>query len=370
MEMRIYSFDFRLLGVIDDVKSLMWIRRFAEGDSFEITVPLINKNQFLIQKYRIIDIPGKCSGFITSFKYAESSGCISFKGSSFDGLLERRILTSALRTDTVMELLDKIAGAAAEPSFRAFGNTIFDKSVDCPGGFLYPMKYMRINEYLENIARDKGFGVYSEFVHTGTAPYVRIYGKYGVDRSASQTDLPKVVFCDEYGNISDSGYTYSESGLINSVVCYSPQQSDFDRHIDVKEFTAYSDPVGDVSGYCLREEAVEITPSTKIVPMPVGEEQYVEWVKLDEEKTAETAAEQSAVSVVTAADCFDTELILDRNYRARFDVGDIVTILHKGWGIMSDRRITEITEYIDGVSEKYTAVLGEPIKPLKKLLKG
>lgn len=357
MEAYIYSKDLELEGIIGDMASLKWQRQFFSGDSFRLIFPATEKNLLLIKKERIIDFPGKYGGFITSIRiYTDSAGrrLILAAGTSFDGMLSRRVIADWSSSGTVMTILDKNAGATAEAR-RKFENTVFDKSTDCPSNFSSGMNFMNLAAYLAIVGGKTGFGVLSELVRNEKGRQIRIYGRYGIDRSIGQKERPSVVFSEDYGNMSSCGYSYNEAGAADSVYCFSERKYDGERRIDILGFS-YCTPT-DKNGYFSLERAAEIAPVTTTEHRQSGDS-TVSWEVLDINATKEKAEDKAASMLKAPTDSLSASVIIDGEYRDSFDIGDIVTVCDKSRGIIENRRILGITEFYNGSSAGYEVALG------------
>lgn len=357
MEAYIYNKSLELEGITHEIASVKWKRQFFSGDSFQLIFPATEKNLRLIKKERIVEFPGKYGGFITALRiYTDSCGrkLILAGGTSFDGMLSRRVIAGWLNAETVMTILDKNAGSAAEDR-RRFENTVFDLSVDCPSCFSSGMKYMNIGNYLALVGGKMGFGVLSELVPKENGMSIRIYGKYGTDRSVSQNVLPPVVFSEEYGNMSSCGYSYNEAGAADSVYCFSLNKFDGEKHIDIMRFS-YCTPT-EKSGYFSLEKAEEISPVTMTELRGSGSS-AVKWEVLDIDATKEKAEEKAASMIRSVSDSLNASVIIGGDYRESFDMGDIVTVYDKSRGAYENRRICGITEIYSGSSAGFEVSLG------------
>lgn len=357
MEAYIYNKSLELEGVTHEIASVKWKRQFFCGDSFQLIFPATEKNLRLIKKERIVEFPGKYGGFITALKiYTDGYGrkLIFAGGTSFDGMLSRRVIASWLNAETVMTILDKNAGSAAEER-RRFENTAFDFSVDCPSCFSSGMRYMNIGSYLALVGGKMGFGVLSELVPDENGMSIRIYGKYGADRSVSQNVLPPVVFSEDHGNMSSWGYSYNEAGAADSVYCFSTNKYDGVKHIDIMSFS-YCTPT-EKSGYFSSEKAEEISPVTATEVRGSGTS-TVNWEVLDINATKEKAEEIGASMIKTVSDSLSASVMIGGDYKESFDIGDLVTVYDKSRGAYENRRICGITEFYSGSSAGYEVTLG------------
>ena len=106
MDIYVYNSSAMLLGITDVIVSLKWTKRFFRGDDFTAVFPATEHNLSLIAKKRIIEVPNRYCGFITSLRITtkNSSEVIIAKGVSIDGMLSRRIIAYGNTSDSLMSL--------------------------------------------------------------------------------------------------------------------------------------------------------------------------------------------------------------------------------------------------------------------------
>ena len=260
-----------LKGITDRIRSVSISRRFFSGDSFKAVFSGTERNRRLIAQGRIIEIPSVFSGYITGISLGrDKNGCgvITAEGSSFDGMLSRRVLSAGEASDSFMTVLDKNAGEAAEEE-RRFPCTYFDKDTDCGGMLEDGIIYENLGTYVTSAGRHKLFGVGSEIVHESGGARIRIYGRYGADRSILQEENEAVVLSDSYGNVTDISRSYNENGAVNGAFIYSEEKVNskgsylrYLCHLDSEDKQKYDvKEVRSLNGAKPYEEAIEDSTS-------------------------------------------------------------------------------------------------------------
>lgn len=360
MDIYIYNSSAMLLGITDVIASLKWTKRFFRGDDFTAVFPATEHNLSLIAKKHIIEVPNRYCGFITSLRITtkNSSEVIIAKGVSIDGMLSRRIIAYGNTSDSLMELLDKNAGAASAYLHRAFENTVFDTDVSCEGMLSDILRYKSADRYVEIVGKAKGFGVKAEIVHSEDSIYnhIRFYGRYAADRSVNQSENTPVIFADIYDSISECGYFYSEAGEVNSIVLYSDPKSDYAENIAIPAYVGCTVPDSN-TGYGVIERAVKTEPKIKYNIVTSGEK--ITYIPVLDTAAMEAEADEYVHSnTAPPTDRMSGVLKISEDYTERFDVGDIVTFCCKRWGIVKHERICEITEVYDADGISITAVTG------------
>lgn len=386
MEILVYqvkSACLELLAVCDNATSILWKHRFYSGSTFNIVVPATLDNIGIFTKNRVVELMkpnlakmssrSNSCGMITSVNIASSDDgeFITINGVSFDGMLDRRILSEWKSSDTVMQTICRNAGPLALEG-RRFEATIFDDALDCPGIYDQNMKYKKLSEYVQSVGQAAGWGVQSCIVHNEVdknnktlEPHILIYGKYVVDRSVTQQINRPIVFSDMYENAVNFEHTYDENGSISATMIVSPSQFDVSNHIDISQYSGYFD--NNSSGYNRIEKYQKIDPVTTIQIRGSAEEP-VSWIVLDKPATEKMAKKVSDTVYVLPTDNFTCEIVLQQNWEEIFEVGDIVTVQCQAWGRSENKCVAEVTEFYDANSTEITATLGEPSKSLIEIL--
>ena len=359
MDIFVYNTDvsgskLKLKGVIDTVERIVWKRRFIEGDEFEITMPCNEKNLKLVTEQTVVEVPYRYCGIITEINLFVRKGvCIlKAKGCSLDGMLERRVLIKCSSSDSVMTVLDKNAGEAAD-DFRRFPAVKFDFTVDCTGMDNYSYQYGSLSSYINAAGRENSFCVCSEIVHEGCEAYIRIFGRYGVDRSVEQSVNTQLVYTDVYENISDGEYHYSEKGAMTGAFVYSEAKQ-------IGEYTveSWNKLYGtEMTGYARCEKSFRIEPQITYVPVVSAgvvtyvpeldtdaSESYGQWIQ---KKNYSSFKEDMRSVIVLKSDSVP------------FETGDKITVHCSRFDKLLTDRVYEIIETYSGGNFTVTAVTGK-----------
>lgn len=359
MYIYVYNKALELIGVTDQVTSLMWTKRFPLDDTFTAVFPVSENNLKLIRPQVIIEIPGRYSGIITHRNLSSTKGVISVSGRSFDGMLKIRAIADGTYTDTLMTIIDKNIGEVVKNTDRRFECTYVDKSIDCEKLDRETITYMNLGDYVSKICEEKMLLIRSEIIH-GEQNQIRIYARKCSDRSINQSENDPVVFSELYGNVNSMDAIYSEEGGINSAFIYSESEAD--------TVASWKGEFGGGIGYSRREGVYQIDPVITY-NYSVNEAGDIVWYPvLNRTKTEQRASDFFKNNCSEFTDCIETTARLDSDYAERFDVGDIMTIYSSRFGISEDLRITEISESftINGLSINVT--FGEPMKCLKQMI--
>lgn len=348
-----------LKGITDIIRSVSISRRFFTGDSFKAVFPGTEKNLRFIVPDSIIEIPKFFSGYITKISAGrDSSGCsiITAEGSSFDGMLSRRVLSEGGSSDSFMTVLDKNAGAAAAEE-RRFPCTYFDMEQDCGGMIEDGVFYEDLGSYITTAGKRNLFGLGSEIVHDDGGAKIRIYGRYGADRTILQEENAPVILSDRYGNVTDVSRSYSENGAVNSAFIYSEEKADQKGDCICEEWKKY---FGEASGYGRCEEVYKIEPALEYVPVAYGDS-FIWSPRLDEENTDKKAEKLFLSRFSDFDDRFKAVLRVKGDAAYGFDTGDRVTFYSGRLDITVHERIYEIRESFENGAHYAAVFLGSSI---------
>ena len=372
MEIYNYHIDsdhLALDGVCEEWFEILWKRRFFKGDDFTITLPPTSRNVSMFSEGKVIEL-GKVNSLTGASEYAGiitsvsiSSGersILTVSGQSFDGLLDRRILSEYEYGDTAMTVIRKNAGDLAYAK-RRFAATTFDAGIDTSAYQAGAMLFKTIAEFVSNVAVNQGWGLQSSIIHDLATPHILIGGRRSIDRSISQTDIKRVIFSDEYDTATDFERQHSENGSVTGVVVESKSQHDGSKYIDVEQYKGY---FGDAQSYDRIAKHQNITPITKSEIR--GE---TVWTVLDEQNTYLAAKELSETCYVSTTDFFGANVIIKDGWETKFNIGDIVTVQNTEWDVTKNKQVTEIQEYWGAENVTVTATLGDPPKTLVEILK-
>lgn len=373
MDLRCYHVDAdgdRLIldGICEEWFAVLWNRRFAKGDDFTIELPPTVRNISLFCEGKVIELmkphpltgASEHVGVITavSINSGERS-VLTISGQSFDGMLERRILTEHAPRTTAMTVLRKNCGDVANV-LRRFHALKFDTSTDIEDDEVFPYKFKTLADYVGHLAASKGWGLRSSISH-GSAIKGVISGYKAVDRSIHQSDVRRVIFSDDFENASSFELNHNESGAVTGVVIGSNAQRNVTTHVDIAEFISY---YGDTSGYDRIEKFQQITPVTaqEVIDGEI-------WNVIDEWETQLKANEMAKPLFVPTTDFFGADIAIRGEWETKFSVGDIVTVHCKDWNMSADKQISEIKEFWDAGNVTVTATLGDPSKTLMEVFK-
>lgn len=363
MDMYVYNKELELVGVTDQVTSLMWTKRYPLGDTFSATFPANENNLKLIRPQMILEIPGRYSGMITYRNVSSTGGIIRVSGCSFDGMMNSRVIADGSYTDTLLTIIDKNLGEAVKNPDRRFEHTYVDKTVDCTNLNRETVTYMNLGEYVGKICGENMLLIRSEIDHSETENKIRLYARKCADRSINQEQNDPIVFSELYDNVGSMDAVYSEEGCNNSAFIYTVSEAD--------TVASWNGEFGGGVGYSRREGVYQIDPVIRYECRTNEDGSLVWYPVLDVAKTKKRASDFFKNNCSDEfTNCIDAAVKVDSDYAKRFDVGDIVTIYSSRFGISQDARITEISESFTVSGLNINVTFGEPMKSLKQMIGG
>ena len=166
----------------------------------------------------------------------------------------------------------------------------------------------------------------------------------GKDRSENQRENKRVIFSEVYRNISNTTYTTNSQN-------YKTHAIIFGDGTGMARTVIEATIGGEASGWERREVAVD---ARDIQREKLTEEQYqAALIQRGTEKLAEYGI----------VECLEAVTLPEVNfkYKRDYDLGDIVTVNKKAWGVKMDKRITEIQEIYENGGFQIVPTFGEPL---------
>lgn len=347
--LRILDTSFNLLGEIDNYESLQFTRRFYRAGEFEMHITLDKQNTDKLFKDNVVMIanqPHK-TGIILHREIVTTDNGIEsvmVKGSTLGGILDRRI--------TVTDDYDRVRGKA-ETVLKHYINQhivngiyperkipFFICAPDLLRGKETPWqsRFEPLHEVIEEIAKwcDIGWLVKLD-VATQKWVFDVITGR---DLTVDQNVLPPVVFSHEFDNIQSQQYVDSDLNYKNVGYAGGPGD-EYERLIQM---------VGAASGLDRREVFLDCSSA----------EDVLELIDMGDQQLAEQKRIETLEGKILNTHSFQ--------YEKDWDLGDIVTVMNKKWGLMTNTRITEVKEVFEPAS-KLEVVFGEELPTITKIVK-
>lgn len=331
----------RLLGVLDCFTSLRFRRKYHEPGEFEIHLPDTLENIHLLSVDNLIhreDI--KETGIIEK---------VSIKDNNL--IAAGRLLSCCLDNcyiDAVYNIFHLTYGEVMQELVANHGKDTYLNPLLTIGEiykgtqtFNAQISHKNLLSVLTTLSKTSniGFKVYLD-------PFEELWkfeSYIGSDKSVSQTIRSPILFSDEYGNLSGESYTFDKTNYKNHALVLGEGEGDARAKCYVDMPRYFHEP----RRYMI-VDAKDIKREDGMSDSSYQELLYNRGL----DKLAENAVVEN----------FDADAItgLQWEYLKDWDLGDIVTIESKSWGISVDKRITEVEEIYENGVVKIIPTFGMP----------
>ncbi len=381
MDLYIYTAAMEPLGVIDEIKALVWTRRYWDTGEFALLLPQTARHAALIQPGNIItrkdaDEAGQIR-YLNISKDADGLEQIEAKGLFLTHWIGKRLLLAPLRVkEPTHKILERIVRenltAPADPRRKIQGVALAE--ADLPDVAAVTCDAEAHENALDVcVARAKlariGFKINTD-LHTRSH---RFTAYKGLDRTSGQTQNPACVFSLEFDTILTQEYVHSVENVASAVFVGGESQQDVPRMVvevsddertgldrvevfydatDIRRAPSGGEPSGEPP-----VPPVEGEESPDPAPPPMTDEEYAALLSARGERTLAGKIPHVAFSSIISPHAHLC-------YRRDFDVGDRVTCVNKRWGIRIDARITEVAESYESGREDIEITFGESIPTL------
>ena len=359
MELYIYDTGFTLLGVVDEITSLIWTRRYWKAGEFSLLVPLTDKHARLLTRGRLIvrkdaDEAGQIRYRHIS-KGKDGLESIELQGLFLSHWIGKRLIMPVLSmTAPTHSLLCEIVRAnliaPADPR-RAIPNV----EIGDPGE-LETAPYSFSSEPFSNALEvcetraqlaKIGFKLVADVKRKK-----HVFTVYkGADRTSGQTQNAMCVFSPDFDNVLSQDFTESDENVASAVFLQSSSTLS----------TEARDPVEVSDDARTGLDRVEIFAEASDVTFEEGGD----YAALLRAKGASVLA--GKVESVSFSSVINTGAHL--KYGRDFDLGDRVTCLNRRWGVTIDARITEVSEQFEGGKNELQITFGTSLPTLNDQLK-
>lgn len=338
MEIRIYNRDLYRQGQIENQTSLIWTRKFFEPGTFELHAPITDENLELLQPGNIVGKKGSQeAGIIEDVEREESDikNEITVKGRFLSGYMDRRLIKTTVNFDGKIEVAMRqmLSSVVQIPLVELGSLNGFTETVR----FQATMKnLMKIETKLAKTGAI-GYRFTPDFINKKI-----IFDTYqGKDRTFRQTVNNRVIFSEDYNNLNNALYRYNDQNLRTFVVVGGEGEGSARKYVTL----------GGGVGYDLRELFVD------------AKDIQSEGISTAEYEQALYQRGQEALNEAIASESLEceTEAAINFTYKEDYDLGDIVTIRKKKWGLYMNQRITELQEVYQYGSLTVVPTFGDPL---------
>ena len=338
MEIRIYNPQLYRQGQIENQTSLIWTRKFYEPGNFELHAPITDENLTLLQPGNIVGKKGSQeAGIIEDVEKEESDikNEITVKGRFLSGYMDRRLIKTTVNFDGKVEVAMRqlLTGCVAIPLVELGALNGFSETVR----FQATMKNLQTIETKLSKTGAIGYRFTPDFIAKKI-----IFDTYqGKDRTFRQSINNRVIFSEDYNNLNNALYRYNDQGLRTYVVVGGEGEGAARKYVTL----------GGGEGLGLRELFVD---AKDIQSEGLSTAEY-------EEALYQRGREALNEAIVSESLECETEAAINFTYKEDYDLGDIVTIRKKKWGLYMNQRITELQEVYQYGSLTVVPTFGDPL---------
>ena len=324
MEVRIYDAEFNLKKIVENYVSLLWKRCYNDVGSFTLTCPATTSNIEALTMGRIVWVQGKAEAGVIenrSMQQDYNKNTLTVSGRFLESYMDRRLIRPTFNFNGTVEnaMRQILSNAEPIPLVRLEPET-HNSAVEVE----FQATYKNLLDYEKKLAKSANYGFRFKPDFVNKTITFEIYE--GLDHSAEQSDRPRVIFSEEFANMTSS--QYDENNQLYKTVCYVGGEGEWRD----KEIVVSGDNT--LSGLERREvfhDGSDLTSNGLTI------EQYRNTLKQRGNDILESC-------VLAKSFTCQTNPNGNFKYGKNYDVGDIVTIRKNVWGVSENQRITEITE--------------------------
>ncbi len=331
-------------GVIENMSSLQWTRKWQEPGAFELHVPMrtdIEADHLIVKATEAGIVHG-----IQKAKTTEGDELV-LTGSLLSDYIRRRLVwgTQTITGDpeAVMKTLVDNNMVNSTITERNFDNLTVEADQGLSGDSLdYQNTDVPLVDELTALSEDSGLGYDIQFNKTSMTFRVL----EGLDRTTSQSTNMRAIFSVKSENILSGEFEYDNQKYTN---------------VAKLNTDLYEEVVGDAEGYERREVYVKPNSVEK-------DEDGVE----NDETTQRALMQQQGAQKLTAADVIVSVKVNPYGnivYKTGYDLGDLCTCRIEDWGVSMDARLVEIREIYEGDGFSLELVFGTGTVTFEKIVR-
>lgn len=371
MDLLIYSSNLVYIGIIDSYISFRWVRRYSKCGEFELHCVYTPAHMYYLTRTNIISRKGDLeAGVINAVRIRQKEDgteVIIASGSFLTGYLRQRLIwgSKVLSTTSEVAIRTLIMENSITPTLA--DRIIPFLELDILHNFTetvnYQVDYKNLLEEIENLADTTKLGIRTKLDAVNKKIIFDTYS--GVDRTIEQSVNPRAIFSKEFDNILNSEYVDSLNTFANVALVEGVEEEYIDginNYVYVPKFVT----VGSATGLDRYEIFTSQGTSMNNEGEPLTEEEYNN-ILIGKGNEALAAAKELKTFTSTVMGEGNTK------YKVDFDLGDLVTVVSKRWGITLNTRVTAVEEVYEGVDFKLNIMFGNDtptiLSKVKNLIK-
>ena len=344
-QVKVYDMNLMRKGVIDVYRSLIWTRKYKEAGTVELHASLNSRNLNLLQKGNIVAMTGSVESAVIEGMVADDySNEITATGRMLSAVLSRRGIRTVVNVSnaTYEDVMRRLTDIAAVSSTDPLPGLVLGEKRGFGGTVTLQVSYKDLYTYLTKLSACSNLGFRIRADYKEKKFYFEVYE--GKDHSEHQTGNKRVIFSEVYRNINTATFVTNSQNYKTHAVVYGDGEGT-DRTV----IEAALDPAA--TGWERRELMVD---ARDIQRNELTDAQY---------RSALIQRGNEKLSECGIVECLEAVTLPNVNftYKTDYDLGDIVTVHKKAWGIRMDKRITEIQEVYENGGLSIVPTFGDPL---------
>lgn len=367
---RILSLNFEILGEIDNYESSMFSRSWHGIGQLELRINRYKKYADTLQKGNIIYVD-KNKTFLILHREIEldENGKITenwlIKGYALKSIIAQRITMPPLHTaydnhsgsaETVMKhyintnIINPVDGR------RRIPNLVIATNLQRGAYISYSSRFKNLAEEMSTLSLSTGLG-WDVTLDIDNKRWVFDVGE-GKNLTADQNINPPVIFSPQFESVKNMQYVQSDLNYKNVGIVAGQGEGVERRVIELGNFSGLNrhEIFIDARDVAEVDEDEQPIPEQQIIQALTDrgqqqlnellQEEYLEAQLLTPISRTEYEREFSYLSTLQISENVTkkTKTLSAFNYQLDYDLGDIVTVQNKDWGVTLNARITEVKE--------------------------
>lgn len=344
-QIKVYDTNLMRQGVIDVYRSLIWTRKYKEAGTVELHAALNSRNLELLQEGRIITMTGSVeSAVIEGIATDDYSNEITATGRMLSSELSRRGIRTVVNMEnaTYEDVMRKLVNISVISNANPLPNLKLGERKGLGEKVTLQVSYKDLYTYLTKLSACSNLGFRVRGDYKEKQYYFEVYE--GKDHSKNQRENKRVIFSEVYRNINKATFTRNSQNYKTHAIIFGDGEG---TTRTVMEATIDQT----ATGWERRELMVD---ARDIQRDNLTQAQYIAALM---QRGKEKLAEYGIVECLEAA----TLPNMNFTYKIDYDLGDIVTVDKKAWGIRIDKRITEIQEIYENGGLSIVPTFGDPL---------
>lgn len=344
-QIKVYDINLMRQGVIDVYRSLIWTRKYKEAGTVELHAALSSRNLGLLRKERIVTMTGSVeSAIIEGIAVDDYSNEITATGRMLSSGLSRRGIRTVvnMKNATYEDVMRKLVEVAAISNANPLPRLELGEIKGLGGAVTLQVSYKDLYTYLMKLSACSNLGFRIRGDYKEKKFYFEVYE--GKDHSKNQRENKRVTFSEVYRNINKATFTTNSQNYKTHAIVFGDGEGTARTTME-----ATIDPTA--TGWERRELMVDARDIQRDNLTAVQYQAAL--IQRGNEKLAEYGI----------VECLEAVTLPNMNftYKVDYDLGDIVTVNKKAWGIMMDKRITEIQEVYENGGLTIVPTFGDPL---------